>query len=82
MRHGGGPVCTLTHTPFPQNGTSRTLKDLRGHQPDGMIEALAWADWTVIQAVRGFGIVAGDSKVVQAADEQVRALFGKNAPGL
>ena len=48
-----GPVCTLTHTPFPQNGTSQTLEDLRGHHSDGMIEALAWADWTVIQAVRG-----------------------------
>lgn len=77
-----GPMCTLTHTGFPQSGTPRTLGDLRGHQPDEMIEALAWADWTVIQAVRGFGIVAGDTKVVQAADEQVRALFAKTAPRL
>lgn len=77
-----GPVCTLTHTPLPQSGTSRTLKDLRGRQPDGMIEALAWADWTVIQAVRGLGIVAGDTTLVQAADDQVRAVFGKNAPVL
>jgi Family of unknown function (DUF6988) len=73
-----GPMCTPTHTGFPRSGTPRTLKDLRGHQPESMIEALAWADWTVIQAVRGFGIVAGDTKVVQAADEQVRSLFGKN----
>jgi len=72
-----GPMCTLTHTGFPQIATPRTLKDLREDQPDGMIEALAWADWTVIQAVRGFGLVTGDTEVGRAADEQIRALFGK-----
>jgi uncharacterized protein DUF6988 len=72
-----GPMCTLSHTGFPQSGTPWTLTDLRRHPPEAMIEALAWADWTVIQAVRGFGIMAGDTKAVQAADEQIRALFGK-----
>lgn len=72
-----GPMCVVTHKGCPP----RTLKDLREHRPE-MIEVLAWSDWTVIQAVRGFGIVAADSEVVRAADEQVRALFGQNVPPL
>jgi hypothetical protein len=47
-----------------------------------MIDVLAWGDWTVIQAVRGFGLVAADTEIVRAADEQVRVLFGENASPL
>ena len=77
-----GPMCTVTDTGRLQSGTPRTFKDLRKHRPDEMIEVLAWGDWTVIQAVRGFGLVAADTEVVRAADEQVRALFGENASPL
>ena len=73
-----GPMCTVTHRGWAQSDTPRTFTDLRG-RPDDMIEVLAWSDWTVVQAVRGFGIVAADTEIVRAADEQARALFGKNA---
>ena len=74
-----GPMCTVAHTGCPQSGTPRTFKESGGHRPDEMIRVVAWGDWTVIQAVRGFGIVAADTEVVRAADEQARTLFGKNA---
>ena len=68
-----GPMCSLTHTGF------LTPKDVGRPEPTGMIDALAWADWTVIQALRGFGLAAGDSGLVRAADERVGAVYRDDA---
>ena len=72
-----GPMCSLTHTTLQQIGTPLTpTGGGAGQDSAEMIDVLTWADWTVIQAVRGLGIVAGDGELVRAADERVRGVFG------
>jgi hypothetical protein len=44
-----------------------------------MLEALAWADWAAVQAVRGFGMMAGNTELVRAADEQIRDVLKKDS---
>jgi hypothetical protein len=72
-------LCSLTHT-----GSSQILGRLTptGLGGDGfhdaeILDALTWADWLVIQAVRTIGALADNPNTVRAADERVVAHFAK-----
>jgi hypothetical protein len=78
-----GRMCSLCPRGFQRIGTVTTPGDVTGgHDPEEMTEALTWADWTLLQAVRGVGLVAGSAELVRAADEQILGLFGKDASPL
>jgi hypothetical protein len=74
-----GRMSNLADTGSQQIGTRLTPEHLGNrHHLDEIVDALTWADWTAIQAVRGFGMVAGNTELVRAADEQVRTVIGRN----